>query len=72
MTKAGKIDAALKPAADSGLSGSEFTKKSGKSARAPVGLKKDQIVEVFGGGQTQIARVDKTDWLHVEMWRVKP
>lgn len=64
--------AALKPAADSGFSSSEFTKKSGKSARAPVGLKKDQIVEVFGGGQTQIARVDKTDWRHVEMWRVKP
>lgn len=62
---------ALKPAADAGFSSSEFTKKSGKSARAPVGLKKDQIVEVFGGGQTQIARVDKTDWRHVEMWRVK-
>lgn len=66
------VEAALKPAADDDSSSPEFTKKEGKSARIPSGLKKDQIVEVFGGGQTQIARVDKTDWRHVEMWRVKP
>lgn len=48
-----------------------FTEKNDKRARAPCGLRKDQIVEVIGGGQTQIDRVDKTDWRNVEMWRIK-
>lgn len=60
------------PAEEIHQSGSEFKMRTGKSSRRPYSLKADQIVEVFGGGETQIARADKTDWRRVEIWRIKP
>jgi len=67
-----RIDAALAqsaPATDE-QSGKIFEVRTSKAAKPPEGLRADQVVEAHGGGFQQIARVDRTDWRHVEKWRI--
>ena len=47
-----------------------FQLRNEKSAKPPKGTRPDWMVEAQGGGFQQIARVDRTDWRHVEKWRI--
>jgi hypothetical protein len=47
-----------------------YEARTSKSAKAPEGLRPDQIVEVYGGGFQQIGSVARTDWRNVEKWRI--